>query len=217
MTSQKPKSLKPVNWEKLARGATALIDPRDKVVTRRGYMALRRAAAACRPGAGRTRRPALTAAEYLAVCDHLDRDPMTQGIAQPGMPDYRGAFSRELLAAAVLGRRMADGLTMEQAARRIGGCSAATLCRMGQGRAVSPDIVRRACAWLGKHPNEFTVAPGTPASDIAEIVSRLAALAPQTGNASENNPFQHVSHVEQGLADMANKMAGRPSDRGGET
>ena len=197
-----------INWERLGRVASARLDPRAGIVSRRGIRALRA-------------RRGLSAGDYLSVCaaldldpvdlDPLDLDPVGLKPAGKDMPAFRGRLSHEIVAAAVLGRRLALGITsMEAAARSIGGLSAATLCRIGQGRALSAGALLRIAAWTGKHPNEFTVSDSAPPALIAEIVESLARINPsamgpeaETENDNENNPFHDVSHVKRALARLA--------------
>ncbi|MCT8970614.1 hypothetical protein [Microbaculum marinisediminis] len=198
-----------INWERLGRVASARLDPRAGIVSRSGIRALRA-------------RRGLSAGDYLSVCAALDLDPLDLdpvGLAPAGkdVPAYRGRLSHEIVAAAVLGRRLALGITsMEAAARAIGGLSAATLCRIGQGRALSAGALLRIAAWTGKHPNEFTVSDSAPPALIAEIVESLARINPPAmgpeagpGKACENNPFHDVSHVKRALARLAREARAR--------
>jgi hypothetical protein len=164
MTDTRPK---PVNWNRLGKLALERIDPRDKVVTRRCYMALRG-------------RHELSAAEYLSVCAHLGIDPMTQAPAASGdypkgMPEYRGELVWSLVGMGALGKRALDGLTMEQAGRRIG-ISAASLSRVCRGDVMSANIFLKVCAWIGKHPNEMTVRSGA-LDRVSDPFSRAEAAA----------------------------------------
>jgi|GEM_PF-3241947 len=188
------------DWKKLGRAATAALDPRSKTVTRATTMALRGG------------NPIRDARDYLKVCAAVGLDPATQAPACDTMPAFRGRFSAPLLAGTVLGLRRARALTMEQAAREIG-ISAATLCRTGRGKTVTPSTLLRIAVWSGKHPNEFTTRPDIPEAEIAEVVSRLEGLSPRSQKPNENKPFHDVFRVKQGLAAMAEEMERQEAGR----